>query len=33
VEVALLAAQLDSDESSWTTVTVIPSVGGADAVY
>lgn len=33
VEVALLAAHLLSDESTWTTGTVIPIDGGADAVF
>ncbi len=33
VEVALLAAHLLSDESPWTTGTVIPIDGGADAVF
>ncbi len=33
VEVALLAAHLLSDESTWTTGCVIPIDGGADAVY
>ena len=32
-EVAALAAHLLSDESAWTTGTVIPIDGGADAVY
>jgi len=32
-EVAALAAHLLSDESSWTTGTVIPIDGGAEAVY
>ena len=32
-EVAALAAYLLSDESAWTTGTVIPIDGGADAVY
>ncbi|NTW87388.1 MAG: SDR family oxidoreductase [Holophagaceae bacterium] len=32
-EVAALAAHLLSDESAWTTGTVIPLDGGADAVY
>ncbi|GLH69345.1 short-chain dehydrogenase [Geothrix rubra] len=33
VEVALLAAHLLSDESTWTTGVVIPIDGGADAVF
>ena len=33
VEVALLAAHLLSDESTWTTGAVIPIDGGADAVF
>ena len=33
VEVALLGAHLLSDESTWTTGTVIPIDGGADAVF
>jgi len=33
VEVALLAAHLLSDESTWTTGTVIPIDGGADAAF
>ena len=32
-EVAALAAHLLSDESGWTTGTVIPIDGGADAIY
>jgi NAD(P)-dependent dehydrogenase (short-subunit alcohol dehydrogenase family) len=32
-EVAALAAHLLSDESRWTTGTVIPLDGGADAVF